>query len=150
MCWKQKCCWDIVLGTLYLVLTSNLIATWVWCTWYIVLDTWFLAKYVLGMYQCRKCKYSSCTICIINSLTDGQIFVTELCFSWIHNLLHIPGTWSDYVQSIWCQSWPVECGDNCVPVSNRKSPISGLLVWKQFKKVEGSYQGRYHMLFARG
>lgn len=127
LCWNKlflvRYTWYFVHGT-YIVLNKlpNEYATYlVYCT---VLDTWFLAMY---------CMYLACLSIGNTSTLMVEYFLTEIYFS----CLHVQGSWSDNVQSIWCQSWPVECRDNCVPVSNRKSPISGLLTWKQFKKAQG-------------
>ena len=125
---------QIVLSTLHLVLCSwylhvlsklpNEYATYlVYCA---VLDTWFLAMYCMYLACLSIGNTSTCTLMV-------EYFLTEIYFS----CLHVQGSWSDNVQSIWCQSWLVECRDNCVPVSNRKSPFSGLLTWKQFKKAQG-------------
>ena len=129
---KYYCTWCIVRGTLNMVF---LVAKY-YCTWCIVRGTLYLVLGCLpSLYLARPsitghASTPVCTICNINQLTDSQIFVTEImCFTWIH----ISGSWSDNVQSIWCQSWPLECGDNCVPVSNRKRPISGLLYAKTVK-----------------
>lgn len=35
------------------------------------------------------------------------------------------GSWSYNVKGLWCQGWPLECGDHCVPVLNREGTLSG-------------------------
>ena len=65
-------------------------------------------------------------------MTCGRNFSSISHFWYIHLLslfsfFVIQGSWSYNVQRIWCQSWSLECRDNCYQCLTGKAPFQVLL-----------------------